>query len=409
MREQRPSAADRTLRCLGSVALIDSLNLPPTTSDYAVEGTAAHTLGEMCLRDGKEPMDYISTFIPVEYGALDEDGEVVTKTQNVLVTTEMCEAVEKYVEVVTREAHGNVLLIEKKVNCSPVLGKQPETGEDRTGTADAIIVPKNSNKPLQIHDYKHGAGVEVDAHKNFQMMVYGGSFLLSNINKLPHRTIQLWIHQPRIKFEPDMYEISREELLEWCMKAKRRAIIADECEVGDKLLPGEKQCKWCEAGRAGKCPAIDKEVAAAFENIDTEANAIEPPENVKELATRLKKLPFLEMYIKATRAEAYQTMDSGHNVPGFKLVAGKRGARAWTNEAAAEERIKKMRVRKDDMFNMKLKTPTQLEKVISEKRYELLREEGLIDQPPGKPSMVPADDPREGITHENRFENIEDK
>ena len=408
MKEQRPSAADRTLRCMGSVALIDSLNLPPTTSDYAVEGTAAHSLGEMCLRDGSEPMDHITTFIPVEYDDVEEDGTVVTRTQNVLVTSDMCEPVEKYLEVVRREAHGNVLLIEKKVNCTPVLGVQPETGKDRTGTADTIIVPRSSKKPLQIHDYKHGIGHEVHAFKNFQMSVYGGSFLLSNLEKLPHERVQLWIHQPRIKFEPDMWEVSREELLDWCRKAKKRALIADTCEVGERLVPGEKQCLWCDAGRAGKCPAIDEEVAAAFDNIDTTANAVVPTKDTRELAKRLSKLSFLEMYIKATRAEGYQMMNTGQNVPGYKLVAGKRGARAWTDEEAATKRVQRMRIKREEMFSMKLKTPTQLEKVISEKRYEILKEEGLIDQPPGKPSMVSADDPREGITHENQFENLED-
>lgn len=407
MREQRPSAAATFLRCLGQPALIESLNLPPTTSDYAVEGSAAHLLAEKCLREDSEPMDHVATFLDVEVE--DEDG---TRIERVLVTSDMCEPVEKYLEVVRREAHGNVLLVEKKIDCSQVLGHDPETGEPRTGTGDAVIIPRSSAKPLQIHDYKHGRGVEVHAERNFQEMIYGGGFLLSNLEKLPHKRIQLWIHQPRIKFEPDMWEISREELLDWCAKTLKRSKVIDTIPIEDVeryLKAGEKQCRWCEAAKAGKCPAIDAEVAAAFDNIDEENMAVIPPEDLEELAERLTKLPLLQMYIDATRAEGFQTLNAGQAVPGWKLVAGKRGARAWSDAEKAEDRIKRMRVKKEDMYNMGLRSPTQLEKVLSEKRYQALVDEGFITQPDGKPIMVPADDPREGITHENQFDNLEDQ
>lgn len=407
MREQRPSSAATFLRCLGQPALIESLNLPPTTNDYAVEGSAAHKLGEECLREKLQPQEYLGDKLDVTVKEPDGNGGVREKTVWVEVTQNMVDAVEKYVELIRREAYGNVLLIEHKINCSKILGFQPGTGDPRTGTGDAIIVPKSADKPLQVHDYKHGQGVEVFAEKNFQLMIYAGAFLLSNIKKLPHKKIQLWIHQPRIKYEPDVWEISREDLVEWAAKAKKRSETADRLKAGEGLKPGETQCRWCEAARQNKCPAIHDKVAEAFENIDEATESVIPPEDLDVLSERLDMIPLLQLFINATQAEGYQLLESGHAVPNYKLVAGKRGARRWSNEKKAEERVKRMRLKREDMYNMNLKSPTQLEKVLTENRYAALKDEGLITQSDGKATMVRSDDPREGLTYENQFENLE--
>ena len=52
------SGSARWLSCTGSVKAESTL--PNTTTPYAMEGTAAHELADMCLSDGLSPHDYQS-------------------------------------------------------------------------------------------------------------------------------------------------------------------------------------------------------------------------------------------------------------------------------------------------------------------------------------------------------------
>ncbi len=112
MREQRPSAAACFLRCIGQPALVDSLDLPPTpTTDYAAEGSAAHMLGEKCLNEKVDADSYLTKFLDVDVGVTAEGERDVRRF---LITCEFTEPVQKYLDIVRREAHGNVLLVERK-------------------------------------------------------------------------------------------------------------------------------------------------------------------------------------------------------------------------------------------------------------------------------------------------------
>jgi hypothetical protein len=135
------------------------------------------------------------------------------------------------------------------------------------------------------------------------------------------------------------------------------------------------------------------------------------------LAAALKKVDYLEDWAKAIRAEAERRMFDGAEVPGFKLVAGKKGNRAWSDRAQAEAMLKGMRLKVEEMYDLKLISPTSAEKLAPS--YDKLgkvkpTKEGmpepligprqwpklcaLITQSEGKPHVAPADDPRPAIT-----------
>ena len=107
-------------------------------------------------------------------------------------------------------------------------------------------------------------------------------------------------------------------------------------------------------------------------------------------------------------------LGQGEKIPGFKLVAGRRGARKWTDEAEVEKLMKGMRIKRDVMYTLKLITPTQFENTLKngsdafgKGQIEKLR--GCITQPEGKPSVVVESDPRPALAlaTADDYDNIE--
>ena len=114
----------------------------------------------------------------------------------------------------------------------------------------------------------------------------------------------------------------------------------------------------------------------------------------------LNFVPLMEMLGKALRAEAERLIFSGTKLPGWKIVEGKRGSRAWKDKEAAEKLLKDMRLTVEERCNLTLKSPPQLEKVLKEspRRWKRVLDADLIGQAEGQPSMARADDPRKEWT-----------
>jgi hypothetical protein len=109
----------------------------------------------------------------------------------------------------------------------------------------------------------------------------------------------------------------------------------------------------------------------------------------------------MEMFCKAVRAETERRLFAGTEVPGFKLVEGKRGNRAWVNAEEAELQLKGMRLKTEQMYDLKLISPTTAEKlakagVIGPRQWKKLQEQYAQSQ--GKPSVAPANDKRPALT-----------
>ena len=82
------------------------------------------------------------------------------------------------------------------------------------------------------------------------------------------------------------------------------------------------------------------------------------------LAACLGKVDLIEDWCKAVRAEVENRLASGQEVPGYKLVAGKRGNRAWGDPVAVEDLLKnRFRLKTEEMYDFKLISPTSAEKL----------------------------------------------
>ncbi|EKZ6362608.1 DUF2800 domain-containing protein [Klebsiella aerogenes] len=379
-----PSSAHRWMRCPGSLALESTQ--PDKSSAFAEEGTRAHELAEKILNGRLQGFEH--------QGGTDP---------------EMHDYVLRYVDAVWTLAEGNELMVEQRVDFSHIVGV-----ENSFGTADAVVIVGNE---LQIHDLKYGRGVQVDAEQNEQLQLYALG-ALEQFNLLyDFDSVRLFIHQPRLNHVSE-WALSVEELEAFGQRAQEAAAnvivmfnIA-ECEGVNTLplenfTPGEKQCRFCKASAI--CTAREQfhmqTVAGDFDDLTapvseliTNAIARVPMLTNEQLAEIYGQADFLESWLKAIRDRVNSELNAGHPVPGFKLVTGKQGNRAWRNEVEAEELLKSFRLKQDQMYSQKVISPTQAEKLLKkESPRRWTKVEALITRSDGKPTIAPESDPRPAL------------
>ena len=413
-----PSSAHRWMNCAGSMIL--EKDIPDSSSEHADEGTAAHFLASECLEQGKNATDFLNQVIQITNG----NASWAERTEEVghsffTVDLEMTEYIQKYLDAVRSQAEGNELLVEQRVNFSEVIG-----AENAFGTSDVVILTPDE---IQVHDLKYGRGVKVNAVANEQLKLYG----LGALNDFgmfgDYKRVRQVIHQPRLgHYSEAVYTV--EELQEFAKHARASANTISSLqlngfgEIDPYLTPGEKQCQWCKA--KANCPALEKHVMQTvlgdFEDldavdinaqIDTATGEVSKIENDR-LGYLFSAVPLIEGWVKAVSSAVHSKLYQGESVPGFKMVQGKQGNRAWSNAEEAEQLLKSMRLKTEQMYDLKLISPTVAEKlqkaeVIGPRQWSKV--ENLITRADGKPTVVPETDKRPAlnINPQNDFENLD--
>lgn len=401
-----PSSAARWMPCPGSVAL--SRDIPNTSSSFADEGTAAHELAAKCLQDGSSTQDCIGLVIPVN-------------GTDYVVDADMADYVGGYVKRVRDlvESLGGELLVEQRMEIGGITGE-----EDAAGTSDAVILLDDE---IIIVDLKYGQGVEVSAEDNPQLRIYALAALEKYDILGTVERVRMIIDQPRkCHYSEDVASVMelqsfKAQVQTAAMRCQAALRFYDNYqELHDKYLtPGEKQCKFCPA--KATCPKLRDEVTAEvwgataatvddFENLgaipDTLAVATEQVEGgyggeiEPWLGAAMSNVGLIEDWCKAIRAEVERRLLAGTDIPGFKLVEGRRGARAWSNADEVETTLKAMRLKVEQMYDLKLISPTTAEKLaksgaIGPRQWPKLQ--GMITQADGKPSVAPASDKRPAL------------
>lgn len=387
-----PSGAKKWLTCPASLAC--EKDIPNTSGKAAVLGTAMHTIAEMHLNQ------YIKgAALPLEreVGAyvLDEGkGQIKALISPmkgaVLITADMIEQVRKYTDYCKAIIDvATYAKLEMRVNLTEVLHPGYE-GVETFGTADLVAVQELANTDehmLIIGDLKTGRH-RVEAKENKQLMLYA----LGVYRRLKRRynitTVRLVIFQPYAGGASE-WDISVEGLELFAKFAQKRALLAlDAYFRGKKNLkasdfkPSVDGCQWCRFSE--QCAARTKTVNSVLAEELEDDFVLEL--TTEQLVVEYEKLPLLRQHIDKVEKAMTAALHSGKKVPGYKLVEGRPGNRAWKDADAIE-------VSHGDILKKEvLMTPTEAAKVLSADEMAAL--EPFITRKPGAPCVATADDKR---------------
>lgn len=374
-----PSSAHRWIHCPGSIPLVNSLAIKDEAGYFAAEGTVAHEIAAYCLtHPTTNAKDYVGE-------SVDQDGHKIE------VDTEMASYIQVYVDAIRRRVGAPI--IETRLPLSDVLGV-----EDQFGTGDAVVFAPDA---LEVHDLKFGRGHKVHAERNEQMMLYGLGALAEYAMLGAWDKVRLTIHQPRLDHVSE-WECSVEDLIHFSNQARQAVLVSQEpSAASDELNPGDKQCRWCPAKAV--CPALQRHVAeTCFDDLTDEVRPV--PTTLHDISVARARVELVEAWAAAVVKATEDALMAGKQVPGWKVVLGRKGTRKWSDEAAAEEAMKSMRLKADEMYTKSLISPAKAEKLVTDKKWVKLAEH--VTQADGKPQVVPESDSREAISRADSFDDL---
>lgn len=281
------------------------------------------------------------------------------------------------------------------------------------GTADLAICQLGF---LDIIDWKYGTGVQVWAFRNTQILLYAWGFFVEFDRIYHFQTIRLHIAQPRLGHF-DVWEITREELIEFSVFAKQRMIEA--WVPNAPRHPTPKGCQWCrvrldcaalEAAREAICDqtfeVLDEPVTHEDQKAVVARNSppptLEPPVSLStaQLAKILSYRKMMEAWFKEAHEVLISRGLAGEDLVYFKVVDG-RSRRAYVDEDEAVESYRTLGLTDDDIFAQKLKSPNQMEPTLRAIgiRGKLTKDYLRVLAPPqpGRPTLVPDGDARAEI------------
>lgn len=352
------STCERWWNCPGSNALIESLPVPPPTK-YAAEGTLAHKICEGGLATMvNHPNNAICSCTGAIGREEEVDGFLIERTEEMALGAQLYQKTIKE-DAIRIGCIKSGRIVKEWVNIEQGF-KLDDVDPEAKGTNDAsIYVP---GKTLIVYDYKFGKGVPVEAIENKQMLYYA---IGAAGNKLmDFESIELVIVQPRAEHPqgpvrrwvttPQYVNTFKQELGKR-IKATR---TSDHTETG-------KWCRFCSAKMI--CPATRtkvNEIAKADFQEPVKANALKTPDRLTplELKTLLDNADLIENYLNEVREYAFNLLNRGGTVEGYKLVKGGKAHRKWENEDLAASMLE-LEFGEDEIYKTSLKSPAQIEKL----------------------------------------------
>lgn len=362
------SSAQRWLACTPSA--VYEKRFPDRTSEYAVEGTAAHNWASLLL------YPYADEYV-------DPNGlEAITADSVAKYGAEMPDAVNRYVDVVTdklREARllcpDAMLFVERRLNFARYV---PEG----FGTGDAIII---ADGLMEVIDLKYGKGVPVSAEENPQIRLYGLGAIEEFGCLYDVAAVRMTIVQPRLD-SVSSETLSVDELTRW-----GDAVVAPRARLasvgGGVYAPGE-HCRFCRAKNVCRARADDALELTRLDFAGDDPKAL----TLAEIAAALACADRYKAWIADIDCYTLAAALEGETVPGYKVVEG-RSVRRYTDDAAVAKKLTEAGYDDALIFDRKLLGLTAMERLVGKKPLsELLG--GLIEKPAGKPTLVPITDKR---------------
>ena len=350
------STAKRVINCPASVALCAKMP-PKPSSEHADRGTLLHNVIAELLEFDKPPQQCIGAQYKDQTLTQELLDEKIIPALEALDTIDPEKQMEYMVE--TRVSFGDFL--------PGVFGSTDLLG--RKGSRAIVL------------DWKFGDGVSVDAVENPQLMFYAAAamrtpaaqWVFEGVDEIECIIVQppairRWVTTPaRIKeFE--------QELL---YAVRLSSYPEPPMQTGD-------HCRWCAAKPV--CPAMTGQVERALKT--QLANL-----PVEQIALQLQQADAIEDYLRDLRALAFQMLQNGQPVPGYKLVA-KQARRQWVNTAKIEAWVDAKGI-KDAYEPVTVKSPAQLEKVLKKAKIEFPAD--MVVSVSSGDTLAPESDPRPAV------------
>jgi len=379
------SSAYRWMMCPASCRL--SEGMPSTSSEFAVAGTAAHALCELCLTSpDHDPFSRVGETIEHEAGTTE-------------VTEDMATAAKVYVDTVLGdlEREGGTLSVEQPFDLSWI-------HESMFGRNDAAILPAAPCGTLYIYDYKNGSK-PVRAERNPQCMYYALG-ALGKDNPTAAETVRITIVQPNSAFKSqavDRWEVGVDELYKWAEEELRPAAL--RTLDADAPSNAGEWCQFCPA--LAVCPAKRD---LALERMDSYDDNGECPRLPAVERLKPAEVGFLSAFfgsqdfaawLKAVQAEELRLLQEGVEIPGRRLAEERSlGNRKWRDETEAAEALA---ILGPDRYVRSLVSPAVAEKMLKARGMKKREIDGCLAdvvtrEAKTKTVVVGDDDPRLAFT-----------
>ena len=375
-----PSSASRWINCPPSALLNAEAGDRDTV--FTREGELAHAVAELKARKhfiGMGPQKYGAALRKLKADELWQD-EMDGHTDAYLDALK---------DIAATFADMPYVALEQRVDFS---GYVPEG----FGTADCIMI---GGEVLHIVDFKYGKGVDVSAEDNPQLKLYAMCAIEQYMAFYDIFTVHMTIVQPRIKREPDTWELPARDLLRWAEDVVKPA--AALAAAGEGEFAEGDWCRWCAV--RGNCRA-----RASANTVLEDFGMKQPPlltdDEVGQALTLGRRL---KSWLADLEEYALAACLNGSDVPGWKAVEG-RAVRAWTDQDAAFKAAKLAGVPEEMLYKREPVSLAQLEKIMGKKEFAKVFTQPkamFVVTPPGKPTLVTADDKRKAITNKPDVED----
>lgn len=335
------SSAERWMNCSGSVALAQALRgsglYEDDDPDYRRDGTQAHSLAAFCFENRITA------------------GEAMGEAEFPALDIEMVSAVQVYLDYANNLPGRHY--IETRV-------QRPEFHELFYGTLDFVAFSIHTNF-VEFIDYKHGAGVAVEAEDNKQLRYYAFGEIGEDHELYPDdQPIKLTICQPRLD-HPDgsvrSVMTTAGAIRAWAYNELRPAM--DRVQ-DDRFLSIGDWCRFCPAKLV--CPAM-------INLLDEFASTAVNEEMSDELlAKRFEQWEAVKMMGKALVAEAQKRVVTKGTYTGTALKSVRAKVNRVWKEAAEAAIVAKFG---DSAYSeRKLLSPKQAEDTLGDAGKEAVAE-----------------------------------
>lgn len=378
-----PSSASRWLACPPSALLAEQCG-EESSSVYAAEGTLAHRLGELYLRDFLFGRQWVAANPGKFYNPAEHNPETVKDFKDAvadpLFYNGMLDEVRVYTDHVTKLyddlGKGAEMLVEWRV---PLFYK-PDDG----GTIDCAI-HGGKDRTLYITDLKFGKGVKVEAEGNRQLLIYALSAFDRLTKEHPKRKIArvvMTIVQPRLHSVKSWILTASE------LDAEREA-IADGARLalaGEGEFKSGDHCRFCPV--KPRCRALKEEAATvARKQFDDPALLSD-----NEIAGLLGSLDVLTDWAASVKKFALNRALDGTHYEGYKLIASP-SRRKITDERAVLKALTEAGYDETLFCRRSLVALSELEKYLTKEDFRTCCEP-YITRTDAAPALVAATDPR---------------